>query len=140
MSARKTPAQGRPLVFLAMIAFGWIGIRAIALSLPDVPAAFTPDNDNSPVLSEAAPAPAPQTEGDGQAAGVAAPRVTDGLVEGLSEVPPAHMSQEIDTAQSLAGHNSLWMAASGADLLLDDPIEQAGSEAFQPSESVSLAE
>lgn len=107
MSARKTAAQGRPLVFLAMIAFGWIGIRAVALSLPDVPAAFSPDNDSSPVLSEAAPAPAPRMQGDGQAAGVPAPRVTDGLVEGLSEVPPAHMSQEINTSQSLAGHNSL---------------------------------
>ena len=140
MSARQTAAQGRPLVFLAMIAFGWIGIRSIALIVPDAPPVSALGNDGAPVSSIVTATPATQMEGLGQAAGVAAPRVTDGLVEGLSEVPPAHMSQEIDTAQSLAGHNSLWMAASGADLLLDDPIEQAGSETFQPSGSSSLAE
>ena len=139
---RSTP-RGRPLVFLAILATGWVGIRMISLALSGMIAEpHSSPNLAPPLAAVPAPSHAPadpkargergKVESDPDAASAATPSVA-----GLGDPPPAHLSQQLDTPLPGASHNALWMAASSAPLVLSGrPEAAAGGEIF-PEETDS---
>ena len=103
MNARANPTRGRPLVFLASVALIWVAVRAIALQMPESPAA-----PEAQAPEQLAAAPSPEAAVDAPfAAGPTSEEVAaaETLVEGLEH------SLFIDSSVA-AGHDMLWMSAS----------------------------
>ncbi|NNC52825.1 MAG: hypothetical protein HKO08_07280 [Erythrobacter sp.] len=110
MNARANPTRGRPLVFLASVALIWVAVRAIALQMPESPAA-----PEAPAPEQLAAAPSPEAAVDAPfAAGPTSEELAaaETLVEGLEPVPGAHEHSLFIDSSVAAGHDMLWMSAS----------------------------
>ena len=120
MSLAPTSRRGRPILFLALIALAWTGLRISFLTFwpaadpaaavePDTPLASTTSlPDTSPRhLGETGKTEATQTPGTG-AITLAEPI--------LPPAPPAHLEAAPILPATAAAHNELWMDAATAPL------------------------
>lgn len=126
MSAREVTKRGRPLVFLAVLAIAWIGMRLAVLS------AWQEGESAAPIQTEPAVRIAVRsgkqvqtTVADDEAAG---PEVTQQAPDTAEHVvrdapPPGHQKKDFDPLPAAAANNALKMdASSDFDAALSPPV------------------
>ena len=125
MSSVPTHGRGRPLIFLFILAVGWISMRFAIVSVwpatsgqnTFIPSVAALEGAREPTGGEeghsplATTLPAPERNVDS----VGDQQVTGDLVEGLEPVPPADLEAVPTSLETAQAHNALWMAASGVD-------------------------